>query len=143
MPETSKKREWLKFIAIIAMCIDHIGEVLFPNHIWVRYIGRLAFPLYAYLIATGYDLTRNRNKYLLRLFLLACLSQLGFMLHQPWWQLNIIFTFCLAIAALQCWQINRKGKIVAATIACLTIIISWFSLSVIQWGFIGSVHSTV
>ncbi|MBN1436792.1 MAG: hypothetical protein JW936_06935 [Sedimentisphaerales bacterium] len=135
--EISKQREFLKYVAIVTMCVDHAGQVLLPDYIWLRYIGRLAFPLYAYLIATGYDLTRNRNRYLLRLFLLACMSQLGFMLYHPWWQLNIIFTFCLAVAALQSWRTNRKGKIVAASIAGLTIIISWFSMSVIQWGFIG------
>lgn len=137
MAKISEKRECLKYIAMITMCVDHMGEVLFPNYIWLRYIGRLAFPLYAYLIATGYDLTSNRKKYILRLCLLACLSQLGFMLFHPWWQLNIIFTFCLAVAALQCWGISRKGKIAAVAIACFTIIVSWFSMSVIQWGIIG------
>ena len=137
MAKLCENRECLKYIAIIAMCADHIGVVLFPGHIWLRYVGRLAFPLYAYLIATGYDLASNRRNYALRLFLLACLSQLGFMLHRPWWQLNIIFTFCLAVVALQCWETSRKGKMAAVAIACLTVAISWFSMALIQWGGLG------
>ncbi len=48
----------LKIIACIAMTIDHIGYLLFPNIIVFRIIGRLAFPILAYLIAEGCKYTK-------------------------------------------------------------------------------------
>ncbi len=127
----SQKREFLKYIAIITMCVDHIGAYIIPDYIWLQCIGRLAFPIYAYLIASGYDLTRNRNRYLLRLTILACLSQLGYAIYEPWYHLNVIFIFCLAVAALQCWELNCKGKIGAVTIGAVVFIFSCFSLVII------------
>ena len=40
----------LKLVAITTMLIDHIGVIIFPNILWLRLIGRLAFPLFAFLI---------------------------------------------------------------------------------------------
>lgn len=68
----------LKLIAVISMTIDHIGFILFPDQMWLRCIGRLAFPIYAYLITEGYLHTRNVKKYLLRLGILAVLSEIPF-----------------------------------------------------------------
>ena len=55
----------LKIIAMISMLIDHVGVVLFPKLKILRIIGRLAFPIFAYMIAEGCQYTRNRFKYLL------------------------------------------------------------------------------
>lgn len=58
----------LKIIAIISMTIDHIGLVFFPNIIIFRIIGRLAFPIFAYLIAEGCSYTKNKLKRFLLMF---------------------------------------------------------------------------
>ena len=57
----------LKIIAMISMLIDHIGVILLDNYEPFRIIGRLAFPIYAYLIAEGCKHTNNRLFYLLRI----------------------------------------------------------------------------
>ena len=54
----------LKLIAVITMTIDHIGLAFFPQQMLFRVIGRLAFPIYAYMIAEGCRYTRSMGKYL-------------------------------------------------------------------------------
>ena len=53
----------LKIIAAITMFIDHMGLMLFPKTLIFRYIGRLAFPIFAFMIAEGCRYTRNRLRY--------------------------------------------------------------------------------
>lgn len=43
----------LKLIAICTMFIDHLGYTLFPGDLWLRCVGRVAFPIFCFLIAEG------------------------------------------------------------------------------------------
>ena len=54
----------LKVIGIVSMTIDHIGYFLFPQMTVLRMIGRLAYPIFAYMIAEGCRYTRNKVRYL-------------------------------------------------------------------------------
>lgn len=71
-------QEILKLIACITMLIDHVGASLFPNELWIRMIGRLAFPIYCFLLVEGMKKTRSPRKYLLRLFAGIFLAELPF-----------------------------------------------------------------
>ena len=55
----------LKLLACLFMLIDHAGLLLFPRYKIFRIIGRLAFPIFAYLIAEGCRYTRNKLKHFL------------------------------------------------------------------------------
>ena len=69
----------LKIIALTAMIIDHTGSVFsdyMPSHF--RVIGRLAFPIFVYLIAQGFRHTKSPEKFLLRLFIFAIISEPAF-----------------------------------------------------------------
>lgn len=69
----------LKLIALLLMVLDHLGYFFFPDQEWMRAVGRLAMPIFAFAIARGFYYTSNRRKYLLRMGLLALISQGPFM----------------------------------------------------------------
>jgi len=58
----------LKIIAVIFMTIDHIGEFFPDTPIYLRWAGRLAYPIFAFCCVQGFLHTRNQKKYLLRLY---------------------------------------------------------------------------
>lgn len=95
----------LKWLALVTMTIDHIGAYLFPQHILFRVIGRLAFPIYAFLIAQGYSYTKNKFHYALRLLVFAVATQLLFLVFEVDF-VNVLFTFFLALVALYCVDRN-------------------------------------
>ena len=76
----------LKLIALCSMILDHLGVFLYPRFAsyslarLFRVVGRIAFPVYAFLIVNGYEKTRDVTRYLTRLCTLALISQLPFVL---------------------------------------------------------------
>lgn len=74
----------IKLIAIIAMTIDHMVCVLFPNYptdpwiIGLHIIGRLTAPIMWFFIAEGYHYTRSLKKYAVRLFAFALISHFAY-----------------------------------------------------------------
>ncbi|MFH0897541.1 MAG: TraX family protein [Candidatus Bathyarchaeota archaeon] len=56
-------REILKWIAIISMTIDHLGAIIYPDYLLLRVIGRLAFPIFSYLLVLGVGSTRSKGHY--------------------------------------------------------------------------------
>ena len=87
----------LKIIAAIAMFLDHMGLLFFPGSRILRIIGRLAFPIYAYMIAEGCKYTRNRTRYFLSLFLLGAVCQIVYFLVDGSLYFSILITFSLSI----------------------------------------------
>lgn len=72
-------RQQIKLLAITAMTIDHIALVFVPSasilYFMMRLIGRLTAPLMAFMLAEGYQYTRSRSRYLLRLLVFTLISQ--------------------------------------------------------------------
>jgi hypothetical protein len=100
----------IKIIAAITMTVDHIGLILFPDIVWLRYIGRISFPLFAFLIAYGCTKTRNIGRYFLRLIAFAVWLQIiwvfaGFIDAGIAPELNNIF-FTLAFGAGAVWLVK-------------------------------------
>lgn len=120
----------LKWIAIISMLIDHFAssfllaynvtsaqdfQGMYAN---MRLVGRLAFPIFAFLIVQGYQHTSDIKKYIRNLFLFALISEVPFDLafyRQPmhWGHQNIFFTLFLGVIALALYekfeQIFKQG----------------------------------
>lgn len=95
----------IKILAIILMLIDHIGLFFFPQDYMFRIVGRLSFPLFAWLIANGARHTNNINAYTIRIFLFAVLSQLPYVLANeqtgfPYANLNVLFTLGFGLLAI-------------------------------------------
>lgn len=94
----------LHILAMIFMLCDHIWATVYSNNI-LTCIGRMAFPIFAFLIVEGYYHTKSYKKYLLRLLLLAIVSEIPFnlmyggTLFYPIHQ-NVIWTFLIALIAI-------------------------------------------
>lgn len=103
MTKRPLSQEGLKFLACAIMLLDHIGATLIP---WgtLRIIGRLAFPIFCFLLAEGAHYTRNPRNYLLRLGIGAVLSELPFDLalfgSWSWQHQSVMVTLLLGAMAL-------------------------------------------
>ena len=90
----------LKIIACILMAIDHVGAIMFPDIDLYRIIGRLSFPIFAFLLTEGYVHTRNLKKYFIRLFIFAIIPQIPYSLAFGIDILNIFFTLFFGMLAI-------------------------------------------
>ena len=113
----------LRAIGCVSMLFDHIGAVLFPQALWMRALGRLAFPIFAFLLTEGVARTRSPLRYLLRLAAMAAVSEFPFDLASSgridWVRQNAVFTL-LCGCALLLWLACGKGTPEAALFAaCL------------------------
>lgn len=78
MKKSGLSQEILKLIACVTMLADHTGAVLFPQYLSLRIIGRIAFPIYCFLLSEGVFYTKFPKKYGIRLGVGAILSELPF-----------------------------------------------------------------
>ncbi|MBR4889671.1 MAG: TraX protein [Clostridia bacterium] len=97
----------LKWLAMLTMLIDHIGAVFVtgPWYIWMRMIGRMAFPIYCFLLAEGAVHSHSRLKYALRLLLCAVVTEpiFDYTLHDGWFKSghqNVLWTLLFALLAI-------------------------------------------
>ena len=99
----------LKIIAAVTMFIDHAGLLLFPEWDFMRIIGRLAFPIYAFCIAEGFRHTKNRKLYFLRVFLLGLVCQIVYTVVDRQLYLGILIVFSLSILLMACADSFKKS----------------------------------
>lgn len=113
----------LKVIALLSMLVDHVGKRILDNYPWFvqtlyrfgdtsvswsvlfESVGRLAFPIFCFLLVEGFHHTRNRMRYGINLALFAILSEVPFDLSRsltpfdPTYQ-NVFFTLLLGFLAM-------------------------------------------
>ena len=111
----------LRLTALICMAIDQVGLVLFPGALALRAVGRVALPLYCFLLAQGYRHTRSLRRYALRLAVLAVLSEVPFNLVHFGTPLaaagqNVLFTLLLALLAMCCCDALIERRPLAAAV---------------------------
>ena len=120
-------QEALKLLAVITMLIDHIGATFYPDRMILRYVGRLAMPIFAFCIVEGFCKTHRRGRYFWRLTVFALLSELPFdrMVSGKLWdpeQQNILWTFLLAFLAMAALEYTgRRPALWAPGIACVLL----------------------
>ncbi len=126
----------LHLLAMGFMLCDHLWATLLTSQDWLTWVGRIAFPLFAFMLAEGFSHTRDRKKYAKRLLIFALITELPFNLmlsgsliyplHQ-----NVMFTFLLAIAAMSvCEKIKSR-------ISALWLRILLFALTALGFHFAG------
>ena len=98
----------LKILAMIFMTCDHVGFQLFPQFPILRILGRLALPIYAYMIAEGCRHTRDRKKYLLRLAALALVCQIVYFFAMGSLYQCILVTFSLSVCLIWLYESKRN-----------------------------------
>lgn len=140
----------LHLLAMGLMLCDHVWATVAGDAMWLTHIGRLAFPIFAFLLAEGFVRTGNRKKYLLRLLAAAVLSEIPFDLmyagtaFYPYHQ-NVIWTFIIAFLCM--WAIDavykKKGRIWGAAMAVLMCIVGLAAGTVFMVDYYGAGVLTV
>ena len=104
----------LHLMAMVFMLCDHLWGTIVSGNDWLTCIGRLTFPLYAFMIVEGYYHTKNLKNYAGRLLLFAVLSEIPFnlamgsRLFYPIHQ-NVLWSFLISIGLIH-WNEKMKGK---------------------------------
>ena len=99
--------ELLKILAIVTMVMDHVGNILYPDLLFLQMIGRLSFPLFAYLIVLSVESTKKPLKYMVTLLVFAVVSQVPYFLAfgiEPFERLNILFSLLLSALAIYFYE---------------------------------------
>jgi hypothetical protein len=150
----------LKIIAAVAMLLDHIGYLFFPKVMIFRIIGRIAFPIFAFMIAEGCRYTRNKVRYFSMISGLAFVCQVVYYIFDESLYMCVLVTFSLSILALFALE-NFKhiafesdaslfhkffaGALFAACIAIIYVLNLFFQIDYGFWGcmlpvFAGLLH---
>lgn len=128
----------LKIIALIAMTLDHAGKLLWPGCMWMQLVGRLAFPIFAYMVAEGCAYTKNRKKYLGMMAGLAFVCQMVYLVAMGSLYQSVLVSFTLSILIIYIvdWA-ESKGRIwVTFAMASVSYGAAWFlceKLSAVLW----------
>jgi len=109
----------LKLLAMVFMTVDHIGYILFPRVLWLRIVGRLAMPIFAYMIAEGCRHTKNRRKYLLTMVFFAAVCQVVYLVVMRSLYQCIFVTFSLSICLIYLMDRAREKRTAASVLLLL------------------------
>ena len=115
VPQKSYLPAWLnnnqlKILALVTMTADHVGLQLLPQYQILRWLGRLAFPIFAYMIAEGCRYTRDRKKYWLTLALMALAYQVVYFVAMGSLYQGIFVTFTLSVSLILAIERVRTKK---------------------------------
>lgn len=135
----------LKVIALVSMTIDHVtyhvmGNAMGLQDSWqydcLRGVGRLAFPIFAFLVVEGYRHTHHLGKYAAALFLTAVISEI------PWYLLgetdshNVLFTLLLGLVSIVLTDKVKSSWAMLIPSCCIAFIAMWMNTDY-SWRGIG------
>jgi hypothetical protein len=132
----------LKIIAIITMIIDHFAyyfsDILNTNvYIFLRIIGRVSMPIFVFLIIEGYFHTKNLKKYILRIGVIAIITQISFIIIENVFAeyslglskiLNILFSFINILLLIKLFENSIEKKNIISKMIWLLYIILMLAL---------------
>ena len=129
----------LKTLAMIFMLLDHLWATIIPGNQWMTNIGRLAFPIFAFLVVEGFIYTSDLKKYLKRLFVFALISEIPFnLIYTGSWifpiHQNVMFTLLLGLLCINEIYKIKNNKEIKSRFKSILIIIVLLLISII--GFV-------
>lgn len=119
---------YLKMIAIIAMTIDHVADLIYPGFpaqpvaFGLHFIGRLTAPIMWFFVCEGYYYTRNVKKYMLRMFIFAVISHFAY-----------CFAFGISMIPFKDSIFNQTSVIYPLFIAIVVLWMQDTELSINKW----------
>lgn len=135
----------LKYIAVVAMVLDHVAYVFVPSdqwlYIWMRFFGRITAPIMFYAAVEGYHHTSSISKYLTRLGILAAICYLPFIFTfaettylegRDFLQLNVIYTIFMGVLGVHFRRKIEDPVVRVSVIAALGILCLYS-----DWGVLG------
>lgn len=129
----------LKIVAMILMLLDHLWGTIIPGNQWMTLIGRMAFPIFAFLIVEGFFHTSDLKKYMKRLFIFGLISEIPFNLIYtgsiifPFHQ-NVMFTLLLGLLIINEIDKLKNNKEIKKKIIPILKIFLFLLISII--GFV-------
>ncbi len=135
-----KKTSWgglssfaLHIIAMALMLCDHLWATVVPGQMWLTMVGRLAFPIFAFMIVEGYHHTGDYKKYLKRILIWAVITEIPFNLMSgsgviyPFHQ-NVLWTFAIGL-----WTMRRLDSIRTKRSPLVAVILSALLVFAMFW----------
>lgn len=133
MEQKPFSRSFLKIAAMLSMLCDHIAFVLVPAdrftncYYIMRIIGRIAFPLFCFMLVEGFIYTHSRKNYIIRLALFAVISEVPFDLAcsdrvVDWSGQNVMWTLLIGFIVmywLEKYENNTLKRVLIVSIGCV------------------------
>lgn len=123
----------LHIIAMTIMLMDHLWATLLPGQNWLTCVGRIAFPIFAFMTVEGYFYTHDIKRYMLRLLAFALISEIPFNLMYsgtliyPYHQ-NVLWTLLLGLLGI--WLMERaKGKATRYVLTAAAVVLGGVCLA--------------
>lgn len=122
----------LHILAMALMFCDHLWATVIPGNQWLTCLGRMAYPIFAFMLVEGYFHTGNLRRYALRLFFFALLAEIPFnlmysaSLFYPYHQ-NVIWTLLMGLGLIHLNELAKgKGKMALRILTAVATIVVGF-----------------
>lgn len=134
----------LHIIAMLLMLCDHLCMTILGQYMWLHYIGRIAYPIFAFMLVEGFRKTSNLKKYLLRMLIFALISEIPFdlMTGGTWLfatQQNVMWTFIISMLCML--LIEQPKKIKKPAVRYIVFVIT--TILTLALGFIAGIVTMV
>lgn len=100
----------MQILAMLSMTADHFGRMFVPHDPLWQLVGRLAFPIYTYLLVLGYQRTKNLRMYFIRLVLIGLIAQVPYMMAIRPNHINVIGTLIVGLFVL--YALDRMNSLI-------------------------------
>nr|WP_300187327.1 TraX family protein [uncultured Agathobaculum sp.] len=135
-PELTQNQ--IKLIAAASMLLDHIGAELLPGVLWLRIVGRLAFPVFSFCIWEGSRRTHHPRRYLTRVLGMGLLCMAAFWMYTRRLYGNILITFMLSLCVLYAFQFWKRRHGLSGALVLLGTLVGVAALCIpVDYGFWG------